>query len=104
MIEDGTSAHRVKATQAVHDEYRMESLVWVPSSPDLNLLVIKVIWRIIKAQLNKRANRATTAAEVCQKIQEKWNILTQTDILELIDSMPEWIAAVITANGGHTKY
>ena len=52
MMEDGASAHRAKATQAVCDEYGMESLVWIPSSPDLN--PIEAIWRIIKAQLNKR--------------------------------------------------
>lgn len=102
VMEDGASAHRAKATQAVRDEYGIESLVWVPSSPDLN--PIEAIWRIIKARLNKRADRATTAAGVCQQIQEEWNMLTQADILSLIDSMPDRIAAVIAANGGHTKY
>ena len=103
-MEDGASAHRTKATQAIRDEYKygMESLVWVPSSPDLN--PIEAIWRIIKARLNKRPDWATTAAGVCQQIQEEWNMLTQADILALIDSMPDWIAAVIAANGGHTKY
>ena len=31
-------------------------------------------------------------------------MLTQADILALIDSMPDWIAAIIAANSGYTKY
>ena len=59
-MEDGASAHRAKAKQVVRDEYGMESLIWVPSSPDLN--PIEAIWRKLKAWLN-RAGRATTAEE-----------------------------------------
>ena len=102
VLEDGASAHRAKATQAVRDEYGMESLIWVASSPDLN--PIEAIWRKIKVRLNKRADRATTAEGVCRQIQEEWAKLTRSEILELVDSMPDHIQAVIAANGGHTKY
>lgn len=102
VMEDGASAHRAKGTQAVRNEYGIESLVWVASSPDLN--PIEAIWRKIKACLNKRADRATTTEGVCRQIQEEWNALTRAEILELVDSMPQRIAAVIAANGGHTRY
>lgn len=102
VMEDGAAAHRAHATQEVRDEYGIESLVWVPSSPDLN--PIEAIWRIIKARLNKRADRLTTAEGVCQQIKEEWSRISQEDILALVDSMPERIRAVIAANGGHTRF
>lgn len=102
VMEDGAAAHRAHATQAVRNEYAIENLIWVPSSPDLN--PIEAIWGKIKARLNTRADRATTAEGVCRQIQEEWAQLTKEEILELIDSMPARIAAVISANGGHTRY
>ena len=35
---------------------------------------------------------------------EEWECITQDEILELIDSMPMRVQAVIMANGGHTQY
>ncbi|KAF8440132.1 hypothetical protein BGX38DRAFT_1097319 [Terfezia claveryi] len=80
-------------------------MVWnhsFASSPDLNS--IEAIWRKIKARLNKRADRATTAEAVCRRIQEKWAMLTKGEILELVDSIQDRIKAVIAASGGHTRY
>ena len=40
------------------------------------------------------------------QIQDEWNAITAAEVLELVDStgMPDRIAALIAAEGGHTKY
>lgn len=37
-------------------------------------------------------------------ILEAWAKILAEEILKLVDSMPERIAAVIAANGGHTRW
>ena len=101
-MEDGAAAHKARGTQAVRDEYGIESVDWVPSSPDLN--PIEAVWRKIQGRLNKRADRATTAEGVCLQIKEEWAALTTEEILELVDSMPDRVKSVIAANGGHNQY
>ena len=44
VMEDEAAAHKARGTQVVRDEYSIESLDWVPSSPDLNQ--IEAVWML----------------------------------------------------------
>ena len=80
----------------------MISLIWISPSPDLN--PIEALWKKIKEKVNKKHLRLTTQRGVCNAITEAWENITAKDILELIDSMPKRVEAVIDANGGNTKF
>lgn len=43
-------------------------------------------------------------ADVDLAIEKEWDNVTEAEILEYIHSMQEYFAAVIAANGGHTRW
>lgn len=73
---------------------------WPPYSPDMN--PIENIWAIMKKQV--RQNNPGTLDELKEQIQLAWNSINDDVIGNLIGSMNKRCAAVIRANGGHTKY
>lgn len=102
VMEDGASAHRANITKAERAWNRMPSLEWPPSSPDLN--PIENIWELLKDKLDERVPRPKGTDQMRVAILEEWERITTTDLLKHIDSMPARMAAVITANGGHTRW
>jgi hypothetical protein len=102
VMEDNASAHRASLTQAQRDHYNMPSLVWPASSPDLN--PIENVWNLLKNRINQRDPHPIGVQGMREAITAEWNALTEDEILEYVDSMPERIAAVIEAGGGHTRW
>lgn len=102
VMEDGAAAHKAILTRAAEEEYGIQRLVWTASSPDLN--PIETIWRILKHRINTRFPRPTTKEAVAQAIQEEWERITPEEILRVIDTMVDWVKAVIAAQGEHTCY
>jgi len=81
-------------------DHKINQMEWASQSPSMN--VIEHLWSHIKIRVTKkrpknmedlkiefREERYYTPLDFCQK---------------LVESLPRRIAAVITANGGHTKY
>lgn len=102
VMEDGAPAHTAKQTGWFRRWYKIPSLPWPPSSPDLN--PIEAIWGRIKKRLNMRMPRPRGSQQLIAAVLEEWNLITQEEIMDLIDSMPMRVQAVIIANGGHTQY
>ena len=46
----------------------------------------------------------SSLAELWERMEDEWNKITKEKCIELIESMPRRIAAVIKAKGGPTKY
>lgn len=71
------------------------------NSPDLN--PIEHLWQQMKVKIRKE--NPSTKVELISVIQKVWNTDISADYLKkLVFSMPRRLAAVIKANGGHTKY
>ena len=74
---------------------------WPPQSPDLN--PIENLWRIVKHSIAKLPV-AKSVGELEIQVQKEWNKVSLETIQSLVDSMPQRIAGVIAAKGGHTHY
>ena len=77
-------------------------IYWPAQSPDLN--PIKHLWFYVKCKLQEYEVPPKGAHELWERVAKEWNKIPSEVCRGLIGSMPERIAAVIKANGGHTKY
>ena len=68
--------------------------------PDAN--PIEHLWELIKKKLEDRPCK--NLDELTKAIFKAWNSITADVTANLVSSMPQRCAAVIAANGGHTKY
>jgi len=100
--QDGAPSHSAKATQAWLNQHSIPCFPHPPNSPDLS--PIEPVWHELKKRLRKRNHRPTTVDELQTAIQEEWANLEIKDIDKYIRTMPQRVAAVLIAHGGHTRY
>ena len=76
------------------------------NKPVTNL--IENVWHLLKGQLRKRftlvEDRPHTEEDLWMAMEEEWEAIDQITIDRLLYSMPNRVTAVISANGGHTKW
>lgn len=98
--QDNDPKHTARSTKAWMDEYGVLLLQWPAQSPDLN--PIEHLWDQLERKAGNR--RCKTDKELKDLLTDAWNRLESEKIRNLVDSMPRRLAAVITADGGPTKY
>jgi len=77
-------------------------LPWQASSPDMS--PIEGVWGLLKRRIMQLRPRPTTTPELHQTILQQWANISSQDIENLTSSMPNRIAALWEANGGHTRF
>jgi len=101
-MEDNAPAHIAHLTEQWRAMYGIQRMKWPAYSPDLN--PIEHIWALIKHRLERKLGPGTTMEQAALLIRAEWDALTEEDLLAVLASMPARMAAVIAAQGGHTKY
>jgi len=103
--QDGASIHTSAATMRFLEDNHIPVLDWPPHSPDLN--IIEHVWLMLKRKL-KSKRVARNKNELWENVEavarELWSDSSTAEILNLYESMPNRIQAVIRAHGGNTKY
>ncbi|KAF8463995.1 hypothetical protein BDZ91DRAFT_730538 [Kalaharituber pfeilii] len=99
-MEDGAPGHK-GFSKACRKKNDVETLEWVPQSPDLN--PIEVLWGDMEVQLGKKYGRLDNIPDLQEKLEE-WNKISKDRLLALVRSMPDRLKAVIQANGEATPY
>lgn len=100
--QDNDSKHRAKSVQAWLDEQPFEVLEWPAQSPDLN--PIEHLWGHLKTRLNQYEKPPKGMLELWERVETEWNEISKETCVNLIDSMPKRIEAVLKAKGKWTKY
>jgi hypothetical protein len=75
---------------------------WSARSPDLN--PIEHLWDNMGKQLRAMEYRPNHLNQLREALLDIWRNIDQTDIRNLILSMPERCQAVINARGGNTRF
>jgi len=100
--EDNAPVHTAKVARDFLHSNNVELLPWPPQSPNLNL--IEEFWSILESGLRKHKPGPSNIQELEKMVIEEWKSIPKEIYQNLNSSMPSRIQAVISANGGHTKY
>ena len=79
---------------------RLKNGEWPPYSPDLN--PVEHIWPVITRTLQR--DIFTSKEDLWSSLDQAFQNLPRGDIVRLYGSMQRRVAAVIAANGAHTRY
>jgi hypothetical protein len=99
---DNDPKHTAKKTRECLERQELVILDWPSQSPDLNPM--EHIWVELKKRIEKRKNQHKNIQELWDMVQEEWENIGMDTCINLIKSMPQRIAQVIKAKGGHTRY
>ena len=99
---DNDSKHTSCIARQWLEDNGVEVLDWPSQSPDLN--PIEHLWRRLKQQLAGYPTEARSIDELWERVETEWEKIPTQVCVDLIESMPRRVAAVLKAKGGYTKY
>lgn len=100
--QDSAGIYTAGATRKWLPDHQIDSFPHLAASLDMN--PIKPVWHLLKEKLRARPRFPTSQAELKVSVQEAWDYITEQDIDKYVDSMQNWVQALIKAKGEHTKY
>lgn len=100
--QDNDPKHTSRLARKWFPDHDMEVLDWPAQSADLN--PIEHLWHHLKRMLATYETFPSSIAELWERVQDEWNKIPLQTCLDLIDSMPRRVEAVLRAKGGYTKY
>ena len=100
--QDNDSKHTSHPARQWFRDNGVEVLKWPSQSPDLN--PIEHLWHRLKRQLAAYKTEPASIDELWERVQAEWEKIPVQACIDLIESMPRRIAAVLKAKGGYTKY
>jgi transposase len=100
--QDNDPKHTSRLASKWFGDNGIKVLKWPAQSPDLN--PIEHLWQYLKRQLAKYETEPAGMLELWERVEAEWNAIPAQVCLELIESMPRRIMAVLMAKGGYTKY
>jgi transposase len=100
--QDNDPKHKSKIATNWFEDHGFKVLPWPAQSPDLN--PIEHLWDHLKRKLGEYERVPGGILELWERVQVEWEKIEPEVCQNLIESMPRRVAAVVKANGGHTKY
>ena len=95
-------AHTARLTQNFLQTNAINVIDWPPMSPDLN--PIEHLWDELGRRVSSRQPQPQNPQKLRTALLEEWQNIPQRTIRNVCQSMTSRLRAVITANGGHTRY
>ena len=78
-------------------------LVW-KNLTGLHLNPIEHLWDEFERSLQTRPSRPTSVSDLTNALLEEWSKIPINTLLNLVESLPRRVEAVIAAKGGPTSY
>jgi transposase len=100
--QDNDPKHTSRIAHEWLENNKVEVLKWPAQSPDLN--PIEHLWHRLKRQLAAYEIEPTSIDDLWERVEAEWEKIPPQVCIDLIESMPRCIAAVLKAKGGYTKY
>lgn len=100
--DDNAPPHRARVTTRFLEEEEVQTRPQPAKSPDLN--PIEHLWDELHRAVDKRANPPANLDQLAAALVEEWRNIPVQRLLNLVDSMPRRLQAVINSRGGNTRY
>ena len=100
--QDNDPKHTSRLAQDWFLQKKLDKLDWPASSLDMN--IIEHLWEYLERRVRTRNALPRNHGDMWAALQEEWGGIEEEYIDKLYQSMPERIAALIAAKGGHTRY
>ena len=84
------------------NEFGVEELDWPAQSPDLK--PIEHLWDELEWRLPARLSRPASVPDLTNVFLQEWSNIPIDTLLNVADSLPRRVEAVIAAKGGSTQY
>ena len=98
---DNAPIHTARVVTDWFESKNILVLNWPSRSPDLN--IIENVWARIKYEM--RDQFFEDVEDLWREVQRLWNeLITDEFVINLYNSIPRRIEAMIRAGGGHTRY
>lgn len=82
-------------------EFGVEKLGWSAESPDLNPFYL---WEELEWRRQARPSCLTSASDFTNLLLEEWSKIPMNPLLNLVESLPRRVEAVIAVMAGPTPY
>ena len=102
LQQDNDSKHTSRKARNWLETNKIEVLTWPPQSPDLN--PIEHLWQHLKRKLAEYKTEPGGILDLWERVEAEWGKIPVEVCVNLIESMPRRVAAVLKAKGGYTKY
>ena len=99
---DCAPVHKARSIKTWMREFGVDELDWPAQSPDLN--PIEHLWDELERRLRARPSRPTSVCDLTNALLEEWSKIPINTLLNLVESLPRRVEAVIAAKGGPTSY
>ena len=100
--QDNDPKHTSRLATQWFQDNQIEVSDWPAQSPDLN--PIEHLWWYLKKKLADYENEPASMHELWVRVEQEWEDIPEQVCLDLTESMPRRVAAVLVAKGGCTKY
>ena len=100
--QDNDSKHTSHLARKWFEDNRIEVLRWPAQSPDLN--PIEHLWQHLKQKLAGYEAEPHGILELWERVEKEWDKISLEVCINLIESMPRRITAVLKSKGSYTKY
>ena len=97
---DCTPVHKARSMKTWMIQFGVEELDWPAQSPDLNL--IEHLWDESEWRLRARPSGPTSVSDLTDGLLEEWSKIPINTLLNLVESLPRRVEAVLAAKGGTT--
>jgi transposase len=108
-MQDNASMHTARVVKALLEELNVQLMVWPRYSPDLN--PIENLWVLMKGKIYRLHPELTYAEDTVATQEalvlaamEAWDNIREEIVTNLCETMPNRVAAIITAEGWYVKY
>jgi transposase len=100
--QDNDPKHTSRFAREWFETNEIEVLDWPAQSPDLN--PIEHLWWHLKRRLSGYDIDPSGIQELWERVQTEWDAIPAQVCIDLIETMPRRIDAMLKARGGYTKY